>query len=72
MDPFGTSSIIDGATALSQMRVSSESSVTMLRKALDLQGQQALGLIQSIATPQGSTAPSPSPPGTGEVIDYIA
>jgi hypothetical protein len=65
MDPL-TSSIVNTASALNSQRLQSEMSVRLLDKALDQQGQMAMALLQSVASP------SASPAGTGELIDVIA
>ena len=71
MDPFGISSIVDGAAALGQARMQSEMTVRSLRKALDVQGQVALSLIQAaVAASAGAWAASP--PGVGGLVDLVA
>ncbi|MFH1569532.1 MAG: YjfB family protein [Gemmatimonadota bacterium] len=71
MDPFGISSIVDGAAALGQARMQSEMTVRSLRKALDVQGQVALSLIQAAVSASAGTRAA-SPPGVGGLVDLVA
>jgi len=74
MDPFGISPIVDQATALSQGRVQSQMSVRTLKKALDVQGQTAIALIQSAAVvteAQAASLHSASAAGVGSLLDVV-
>lgn len=72
MDPFGISSIVDGATALSQSRLHSEMQVRTLKKAMDVQEQAALSLIEAAAVTYSSGGSMQSPARSGASIDVIA
>lgn len=74
MDPFGISPIVDQATALSQGRVQSQMSVHTMKKALDVQGNTAIALIQSVAAvtqPQLASLQSASPVGVANLVDVV-
>ncbi|MFC1525182.1 YjfB family protein [Candidatus Latescibacterota bacterium] len=73
MDPFGISAIADAATALSQGRLHAEMSVRTMKKALDVQEQAAIALIESagaVTSAQGGSLHSP--PGVGAILDIVA
>ena len=74
MDPFGIAPIIDQATALRQGQVRSQMSVSTLDKALDVQGQTAIALIQSAAAvtqAQSASLHGASPAGVGGLVDVL-
>jgi len=74
MDPFGIAPIVDQATALSQGKVQSQMSIRTLDKALDVQGQTAIALIQSAAVvtqAPGASLHSASPAGVGDLLDVV-
>ena len=65
VDPI-TSQIINQATAMAQVRTSSEVSTAVFKKALDAKEQMALSLIASIPGAAPNTAAS------GQIIDVVA
>lgn len=58
------SAIASAATALSQARLASQVEVALLRKALGLQGEGVLQLVQAL--------PAVNPPHTGNGVDTFA
>ncbi len=61
--------IASAATAMSQARTADAVSMAVLKKALALQGQSALQLIQAATQP----APTPAnPPHLGNSVDTFA
>lgn len=73
MDPFGISSIADAASALSQSRLHSEMSVRTMKKALDVQEQAALSLIDAAAAvTYTSNGGLQTPAASGAGLDIIA
>lgn len=60
-------SIASVATELSQARTADAVSIAVLRKALDMQGQSALQLIQALPLP-----PTSNPPNLGNTINTFA
>jgi len=73
MDPFGISAIADGATALSQTRLRSDMSVRVAKKAMEVQEQAALALIETISAGTYNSGGSLHSPATsGASIDVIA
>lgn len=61
------SGIASTATALSQAKTADAVAIAVLRKALDLQGQGALALIQALPQPV-----SVNPPQLGNFVDTTA
>ena len=64
VDPT-TSQIINQATAMAQVRTSSEVSTAVFKKALDAKEQIALSLISSIPAAPNTTS-------SGQIIDAVA
>lgn len=58
------SAIASAATAMSQTQLASQVEMAVLRKALDLQGEGVLQLLQAL--------PSVNPPHLGNTIDTFA
>lgn len=64
-----TAAIAALATEMSQTRVAAELQVTMLKKAMNLQGAGALQLLQAaVQAPQ----PANNPPHLGNSVDVYA
>ena len=73
MDVFGTSALVDGVTALSQSRLHAEMSVRTMKKALEVQEQAALSLIQAAsAVTYSATGALQSPAAAGANLDVVA
>lgn len=73
MDPFGISALASTATALSQTRLHSEMSVRTLKKAMDVQEQAALSLIEAASTVTYGRSGGPrTPAASGAGLDITA
>ena len=55
------------ATEMSQMKTAQAAQIAVLKKAMDLQGQSALQLVQAVTQPAAS-----NPPNLGKHIDILA
>ena len=64
VDPT-TSQIINQATAMAQVRTSSQVSTAVFKKALDAKEQMAISLISSIPAAPNSTT-------SGQIVDLVA
>jgi len=65
------SGIAAAATQLSQNRTANDVQIAVLKKAMDIQAQGALQLVQA-ATAQSAQSVSNNPPHLGNAIDTFA